>query len=570
MKFCIFLPLSLNLIKLKIPTSPLRLVVVPNLTVTLGQITVEQPPQPPFPSLSLLTVHAVLVTIINLEKKGVSKNHRSYLWLPPKHNTRKMEPKHPPQQHKPQHLWTEAWNDFNRALRAPPSESFNPFLWIYRLGLAGIASLYQLSRLPVVVEKYQLHKRWAPMIPFFVVCLVSFLIILYAMSIRSMLLQERGSYTGTTIRTNDDSDRDINHPKRMIHHDFLVIYFGFMVLYFYFKTNLTSPGVALPASTQQPWSCMDGRGGFFGSRGYPKLQELEEIDRVSLYGALTVVPKSHKTSKEAKNTDLGNNNDNNNMSQIISPDEQKIFPSPDPSFCRTCDIVRPPRCHHCRICNRCVLQFDHHCHWVNNCIGYNNYQSFLGLLLHIVLACWFGLATLVVPFYELLREEEDRQRNIQELHPENSLKQIFKFYQQSQFFDDIPKNPVQFIRTLSSEAGLPWTVAIKLAYPLLLGVGTIMTLFLGFHIRYVLQARTTLEHKVILKTLYDSLWYQAFIKKETVADEMAICNPFDQGWRRNFRQIVWPPWLLFFPIATAPPPPFVPFRSDTLSEKKQL
>lgn len=468
-----------------------------------------------------------------------------------------MTPKHPPQQHAK--LWTETWNDFNRALRSP-NEPFNAFFWIYRLARAGLASVYHQSRLPVLVETYQLQKRWAPMIPFWVVGLISFLVVLYAMSIRSMLVPERTDIS--TTPTNDNASCGVT----VIHHDFWVIYFGCMVLYFYLKTNLTSPGVALPANTKQRWSCMDGQGGFFWSRGYPKLQEEQELDRVSLYGALVVPPKSHKTTTEEAET----TGDNNNESPMISSPGQKTFPSPDPSFCRTCEIVRPPRCHHCRICHRCVLQFDHHCHWVNNCIGYNNYRSFLGLLLHIVLACWYGLAVLVVPFYELLRQEEDRQHEFQESHPENSLKQMFTFYQQSQFFDDIPKNPVQFMRTLTSEPGLPWTVAIKLAYPLLLGVGTIMTLFLGFHIKYMLQARTTLEHKVILKTQYDSLWHQAFSKKETATDEMTIYNPFDQGWQKNFRQIASPPWSLFFPIATGVPPPFVPSSSDAPNKKKQL
>ena len=176
----------------------------------------------------------------------------------------------------------------------------------------------------------------------------------------------------------------------------------------------------------------------------------------------------------------------------------------------------------------------------------------------------------MVPFYELLRKEEDRQRDLwQESQAENSWRQILTFYKQSQFFDDTPKNPAQLMRLLSSDGGLPWPVAIKLAYPLLLGVGTTMALFLGFHIRYILEARTTLEHKVVLETLYDSLWKQAFSQSKPTTDKATAYNPFNQGWEANLRQIIGPPWSLFFPVAIDPPPPFLPTSFDTISKKKQ-
>lgn len=47
------------------------------------------------------------------------------------------------------------------------------------------------------------------------------------------------------------------------------------------------------------------------------------------------------------------------------------------TFCRFCNIYRPPRAHHCQICRRCILRRDHHCPWINNCVGEYNLKYFL-------------------------------------------------------------------------------------------------------------------------------------------------------------------------------------------------
>lgn len=45
-------------------------------------------------------------------------------------------------------------------------------------------------------------------------------------------------------------------------------------------------------------------------------------------------------------------------------------------YCKTCELWRPPRCHHCRVCDNCVDTQDHHCVWLNNCVGRRNYRFF--------------------------------------------------------------------------------------------------------------------------------------------------------------------------------------------------
>lgn len=440
--------------------------------------------------------------------------------------------------------WNKTWNDFNRALQSP--EPFNPFPWIFRIVLAGLDYGY----CQIGLEKYQLHRRWNSAIPLFVIGLVLFLLLLYVISFRSMI-RERWCPGGTAV------------CHALPCHDAMIVYLSGMVLYNYLKTNLTSPGVTLSTRTKHKvWSCMNNQGGFYGSFGYPKLDVAAEDHRVSLYGKLDQVREQEIDTVKAPSEKI-----KTAKAQPKSPSNHNtpattVFPSNNPSHCAKCNVTRPPRCHHCRVCNRCVLQFDHHCIWVNNCIGYNNYRSFLALLLSLVVACWYSLCVMMVPFYELIQVEEARQLSEYESTDEPSaLMKWILAYQRSQFFEDVPTNPWDFFQACQSDRGLPWTVAIKIAYPLLLGIGTIMAVFLGFHLQYVAKARTTLEHKIVLETLCTSLWQESFAGTSLPSKEGSVMNPFDDGWRNNIRRMVGPtPWFLLFPFHMEVPAPFIPDR----------
>ncbi|KAJ0673146.1 putative protein S-acyltransferase [Helianthus annuus] len=67
-------------------------------------------------------------------------------------------------------------------------------------------------------------------------------------------------------------------------------------------------------------------------------------------------------------------------------------------YCRKCNHIKPPRCHHCSVCGRCVLKMDHHCVWVVNCVGAQNYKYFLLFLFYTLLET--SLVTLsLLPYF---------------------------------------------------------------------------------------------------------------------------------------------------------------------------
>ncbi|XP_071691154.1 probable protein S-acyltransferase 14 [Rutidosis leptorrhynchoides] len=90
------------------------------------------------------------------------------------------------------------------------------------------------------------------------------------------------------------------------------------------------------------------------------------------------------------------------FSPLATPD----LPNARIRYCRKCNQIKPPRCHHCSVCGRCVLKMDHHCVWVVNCVGALNYKYFLLFLFYTLLETSLVTLSLLPYFITFFSEGE--------------------------------------------------------------------------------------------------------------------------------------------------------------------
>lgn len=429
------------------------------------------------------------------------------------------------------HLAAE-WKLFQRALMRSP-DPFNPFVWIYRL--VGAAARDVVERTPGL-------SQWRHLVPAFALLLIFSVAAAYFGKLRSELVRERWCGHSSDNNNNDEDSASQGTESILAAecgwmklHDFLATYFLLMVLFHFVRTMYLSPGFSVV------------------SDGHHALKQLEtsscfdtvaERERTQLFYRLPPDRPSIENHKD---------------------DKAEYFPDPNPSFCKKCQAERPPRCHHCSVCRRCVLQFDHHCLWLNNCVGYGNHRSFVLTLSFIALSCWYGVLLFYRPFYEPLQEQLREHGGIIKYVQLYAANKLPEYDENEKGLFDIPTVAEIGDMILCPDKSMPVQAVVDLLFPLLFGVGAILALFLGMHIKYILKARTTLEHRFLLDEEYESLLSGLSEHKNSKGASktgISSINPYDQGYYRNWTRIMGSNWFyLLLPLPVHPPLPYIPYVS---------
>eukprot|EP00536_Pseudo-nitzschia_multiseries_P010729 jgi/Psemu1/203987/e_gw1.337.38.1 len=402
--------------------------------------------------------------------------------------------------------WTETWEAFNLALRS--TEDFNAFRWILILSKAGICSCYFKCGL----YKSKIHIYWRSWVPAFAIVLISSVIASYYGSLREFV-KERWCHQKFRCQNSE-----INHGceiqvggrcQWLLFHDVVVAYLGTMIIFNFLSACFRSPGVLSRESKH--WSSKDSRGGFCGID--PILNISQERLLLRDYYNIGRLSKQYTNDNES------------------SKRKGKLyFPDPEETFCKKCNSSRPPRCHHCSICNRCILQFDHHCVWLNNCVGYNNHRAFLLTLFYLSVGCCYGWFMLYRPFLEQMNTSSDGV-GWQLLH--DNISALLNLPSATTILSKI------LIGTLEKDT------VLVVVFPFLTAIGLLQTIFLGYHLMYVVSALTTLENKILL-----DMQYKQILNEST--SYTFPQNPFSRGWLVNLKNVLGPIPLVFLPIQVNP------------------
>lgn len=459
----------------------------------------------------------------------------------------------------------QQWESFKEALYSV--EPFDQWHWIYVLVRAFICHIFiyvQRKLVPTRVKKVS-----NVIIPCFALCLVASMLSLYFLVLRDEVLLPR--WCSTTPAAS---------CRWALFHDALVSYLGIMIFGNYLITVLSSPGVALPQNEstitgekREPifWKSSEGRGGCCFINPFPVNVNLElsRVQRFMPPSETILLSNTTATDTTIDSIDgqsqhsiegQSQQNPRETLSHVAATDNRhgrKIvihIPSLESSACKWCQINnRPPRCHHCSTCNRCVLQMDHHCMWMNTCIGYGNYRNFLLTIAYVMLVCMYGTFMLLFPFRELLQEQV-AQHGFWTTLWNLRIPPLWVLVSNALFSSNTGTDDSHYCM-------LDGNVALKVAFPFLLGVSLTMIVFLSFHLWLIFKGMTTLERIIQIDRM--KLILQSPINK---INPIAVINPYDQGFRKNAFQIFGRNFLyLLLPVYVEPPHPYIPSVPHTSS-----
>ncbi|OQR82184.1 hypothetical protein THRCLA_11066, partial [Thraustotheca clavata] len=141
--------------------------------------------------------------------------------------------------------------------------------------------------------------------------------------------------------------------------------------------------------------------------------------------------------------------------------------------CTTCKVIKLARSKHCSVCNVCVPRFDHHCGWLNSCVGERNYKSFLAFIMTNAVFLMYGtyvLGAIIVSEVITL--------------------QLF----QSKYVDQSTGEPADATYFIVFRYVMHIHPINTMLFFVCLVMGCALTCFSIFHLRLLLQNRTTNEY----------------------------------------------------------------------------
>eukprot|EP00188_Purpureofilum_apyrenoidigerum_P001193 Plantae.Rhodophyta-Purpureofilum_apyrenoidigerum.ctg16366.p1 GENE.Plantae.Rhodophyta-Purpureofilum_apyrenoidigerum.ctg16366~~Plantae.Rhodophyta-Purpureofilum_apyrenoidigerum.ctg16366.p1 ORF type:complete len:349 (-),score=30.18 Plantae.Rhodophyta-Purpureofilum_apyrenoidigerum.ctg16366:155-1201(-) len=208
---------------------------------------------------------------------------------------------------------------------------------------------------------------------------------------------------------------------------------------------------------------------------------------------------------------------------------------PDPidpeniSFCTTCDTARQARTHHCYACNRCVRRLEHHCVWLNRCIGERNFRYFW-----LFLFFTWTFYSLVALNLSALYQTIDRAVSL----VDSGCGDI-----SGKGEDLIDPDTCEFL----SLSGFEQT-AVEWVQTSASALGLFCFLFWLLHCFLALTNQTTIE--LVMN----------FSSHHSIRDILTGKNAYNQGWRRNFAEMMnttieEPIWRVMLPKFPPQPDP---------------
>jgi palmitoyltransferase len=204
---------------------------------------------------------------------------------------------------------------------------------------------------------------------------------------------------------------------------------------------------------------------------------------------------------------LGGKNVINREGKRITRLNYKIELEPGVSYrwCRECNCIKPPRCHHDSITGKCVLDMDHFCPWMANCVGYGNYRYFLLFMIYLFIGCIYVITIDIMMFYN--------------------------------FNEKVGQGPAYY-RNLHDAMVYSFTVCASAAIA--------VSILIVWHIYLCCTNQTTIEFYINIENRADA--------KE---EGKEYKNPFDKGWRKNLKRVFGNERGFFgaILISSRPPPP---------------